>query len=53
MPKHYELIIKDLIDWLALETVAEMGIAPTVMLFSDPNDSLAAAGVILADGWVG
>ena len=53
MPKHYELMIKDLIDWLDLETAVGMGIAPTVMLFSDLIDSLAAAGVILADGWVG
>ena len=38
---------------LALETAAQMGIAPTAMLFSDHIDSLAAAGVILADVWVG
>jgi hypothetical protein len=30
-----------------------MGIAPSAMLFADHIDSLAAAGVILADVWVG
>jgi predicted aconitase with swiveling domain len=38
---------------LALETAVQMGIAPLAMLFSDHIDSLAAAGVILADVWVG
>ncbi len=38
---------------LALETAAQMGIAPSAMLFSDHINSLAAAGVILADVWVG
>ena len=38
---------------LALETVARMGSAPRAMLFSEHVDSLAAAGVILADVWVG
>lgn len=38
---------------LALETVARMGSAPRAMLFSEHIDSLAAAGVVLADVWVG
>lgn len=33
--------------------VAKMGIAPAAMLFSEPIDSLSAAGLILADIWVG
>ncbi len=37
----------------ALEKVAQMGIAPKAMLFAESIDSLAAAGVILADVWVG
>ena len=37
----------------ALEKVAQMGIAPKAMLFSESIDSLAAAGLILADVWVG
>ncbi len=35
------------------DTVAHMGIAPKAMLFSQPIDSLGAAGLILADQWVG
>jgi predicted aconitase with swiveling domain len=35
------------------DRVAYMGIAPKAMLFSEPIDSLAAAGLILADIWVG
>ena len=38
---------------LALETAASKGIAPRAMLFSEPIDTLAASGVILADVWVG
>jgi len=37
----------------ALEKVAQMKIAPKAMLFSESIDSLAAAGVILAEIWVG
>jgi predicted aconitase with swiveling domain len=33
--------------------VAQMGIAPKAMLFSQPIDSLAAAGLVVADVWVG
>jgi predicted aconitase with swiveling domain len=36
-----------------LEQVAQMGIAPKAMLFSESIDSLAAAGLILAEIWVG
>jgi predicted aconitase with swiveling domain len=35
------------------DTVASMGIAPKAMLFAEPIDSLAAAGLVLADIWVG
>jgi predicted aconitase with swiveling domain len=35
------------------DTVAHMGIAPKAMLFSQAIDSLGAAGLILADQWVG
>ena len=35
------------------ERVAKMGIAPKAMLFSQAIDSLAAAGLVLADIWVG
>ncbi len=35
------------------DTVASMGIAPKAMLFSESIDSLAAAGLLLADIWVG
>jgi predicted aconitase with swiveling domain len=38
---------------MVLQTVAEMGIAPAAMLFSEEIDSLAASGVILADIWNG
>jgi len=33
--------------------VAQMGIAPKAMLFSQQIDSLAAAGLVVADVWVG
>ncbi len=36
---------------MVLHTVSALGIAPSAMLFSGPIDSLAAAGVILADVW--
>ena len=36
---------------MVLYTIAEIGIGPTAMLFSEKIDSLAAAGVILADVW--
>ena len=36
---------------MVLYTVCSIGIAPAAMLFSQPIDSLAAAGVILADVW--
>lgn len=36
---------------LVLHTACSMGVAPAAMLFSDPIDSLAAAGAILADVW--
>ncbi len=36
---------------MVLYTVCALGIAPSAMLFSEPIDSLAAAGVILADVW--
>lgn len=35
------------------DRVASMGIAPKAMLFAEPIDSLAAAGLLLADVWVG
>jgi uncharacterized protein len=38
---------------LVLMTTCSIGSQPTAMLFSNPIDSLAAAGVILADIWVG
>jgi predicted aconitase with swiveling domain len=38
---------------LVLQTVAKMGNGPIAMLFSEHIDSLAAAGAILADIWVG
>ncbi len=34
-----------------LHTACSMGVAPAAMLFSEPIDSLAAAGSILADVW--
>lgn len=36
---------------LVLHTACSMGAAPAAMLFSEPIDSLAAAGAILADVW--
>jgi len=36
-----------------LDSVAHMGIAPKAMLFSQHIDSLGAAGLVLADVWVG
>lgn len=36
---------------MVLHTACAMGVAPAVMLFSEPIDSLAAAGAILADVW--
>ncbi len=38
---------------MVLQTVASMGGAPAAMLFAESIDSLAAAGVILADVWNG
>jgi uncharacterized protein len=38
---------------LAIQTVAKMGSGPLAMLFSEHIDSLAAAGAILADIWIG
>jgi uncharacterized protein len=38
---------------LVMETAIQMGLAPKAMLFSEPIDSLAAAGVIMADVWLG
>ena len=38
---------------LVLMTAADLGLAPRAMLFSQEIDSLAAAGVILADIWNG
>jgi predicted aconitase with swiveling domain len=38
---------------LVIQTVAQRGIAPAAMLFSEHIDSLAAAGVILTDIWEG
>jgi predicted aconitase with swiveling domain len=35
------------------QRVAHMGIAPKAMLFSQPIDSLAAGGLIVADVWAG
>ncbi len=35
------------------QKVAQMGIAPKAMLFSQQIDSLAAGGLIVADVWVG
>ncbi len=37
---------------MILLTVAKMGLSPKAMLFSERIDSLAAAGVILANVWV-
>jgi uncharacterized protein len=38
---------------LVIQTIASRGIGPKAMLFSEHIDSLAAAGVILADIWQG
>jgi predicted aconitase with swiveling domain len=38
---------------LVIQTVAKAELAPKAMLFSEHIDSLAAAGVILSDIWVG
>lgn len=38
---------------LVLEAIAHLGLQPMALLFSDHIDSLAAAGVILSDRWVG
>ena len=35
------------------QRIAQMGIAPTAMLFAQQIDSLAAGGLIVADRWVG
>ena len=35
------------------QRVAQMGVAPKAMLFSQQIDSLAAAGLVVADVWVG
>ena len=36
---------------MVLQSAAAMGVAPKAMLFSESIDSIAAAGVILADVW--
>jgi predicted aconitase with swiveling domain len=36
---------------MVLQAIAELDIGPSAMLFSDHIDSLAAAGIILADVW--
>ncbi len=36
---------------MVLQSAAAMGLAPSAMLFSESIDSIAAAGVILADVW--
>jgi predicted aconitase with swiveling domain len=36
---------------MVLQTIAQMGIGPLAMLFSEHIDSLAAAGIILAEVW--
>ena len=38
---------------MILETTVKMGIAPKAMLFSQHIDSLAVAGIILSDVWLG
>jgi predicted aconitase with swiveling domain len=38
---------------LALETAVYRGVAPRALLFSEPIDTLAASGVVLADVWLG
>lgn len=37
---------------MVLESIAKLGIGPKALLFSEHIDSLAAAGVILADVWL-
>jgi predicted aconitase with swiveling domain len=37
---------------MVLQSIANLGIAPKALLFSEHIDSLAAAGVILSDVWV-
>ena len=36
---------------LVIQTVCQMGIAPACFLFSEPIDSLAASGIVLAKIW--
>lgn len=36
---------------MILQTIAQMGIGPLAMLFSEHIDSLAAAGIILSEVW--
>jgi len=36
---------------MVLQTIAQMGIGPLAMLFSEHIDSLAAAGIILSEVW--
>ena len=36
---------------LVIQTVCQMGIAPAAFLFSEPIDSLAASGIVLARIW--
>ena len=38
---------------MLLQTAADMGLSPAAFLFSKEIDSLAAAGVVLADVWQG
>ncbi len=63
-PELYKKILSDKIICLpktvgstsagaVLDRIACMGIAPKAFLFSEPIDSLAAAGVVLADIWAG
>ncbi|MFC2046571.1 aconitase X swivel domain-containing protein, partial [Chloroflexota bacterium] len=35
------------------QRIARLGVAPRAMLFSQPIDSLAAGGLIVADVWAG
>ena len=36
---------------LVIQTICQMGINPSALLFADEIDSLAASGVILAKNW--
>lgn len=36
---------------LVIQTICSMGINPSAMLFSEPIDSLACSGIILAKNW--